>query len=371
MFTLPRAALLAITVASAAALPVTAQFAPAEHLGPRRRLPDQRGRPGAIEGDGDRQLSHDVYGPRLTGSPELKEAADWAQKTMTSLGPVERPHGAVAVRPRLGNERMWRWHFAARVSAHRLSEGVDARHQRRRHRRGEIAVINEEKDFDALRGKLRGKFVLRAADARRHGALHAGGRRYTETELAELSKQPAPARPRPWARGNARRRRTSTRRSGSSSSTRASSPCSTSAAATAARSSCRAAAPRDPQAAPVAPQVTLEVEHYGRIYRHPREENPRHAADGHRQPLLRRRPERLQHRRARFPARDKAGRGRDARRALRLVARRHRRDRQRRRLGGDDGGDAHPQGHRRQPRRTVRIALWTGEEQGLLGSRPT
>lgn len=28
----------------------------------------------------------DVYGPRLTGSPELKEAADWAQKTMTSWG---------------------------------------------------------------------------------------------------------------------------------------------------------------------------------------------------------------------------------------------------------------------------------------------
>src|SRR5260370_38298927 len=28
----------------------------------------------------------DVYGPRLTGSPEIKEAADWAQKTMTSWG---------------------------------------------------------------------------------------------------------------------------------------------------------------------------------------------------------------------------------------------------------------------------------------------
>src|ERR1043166_4162221 len=28
----------------------------------------------------------DVYGPRLTGSPEIKEAADWAMKTMTSWG---------------------------------------------------------------------------------------------------------------------------------------------------------------------------------------------------------------------------------------------------------------------------------------------
>ncbi len=42
-------------------------------------------------------------------------------------------------------------------------------------------------------------------------------------------------------------------------------------------------------------------------------------------------------------------------------------------LGGHDGGDAHPQGDfaacGTQPRRTIRIGLWTGEEQGLLGSR--
>src|SRR5438477_265520 len=28
----------------------------------------------------------DVYGPRLTGSPNIKEAADWAQKTMRDWG---------------------------------------------------------------------------------------------------------------------------------------------------------------------------------------------------------------------------------------------------------------------------------------------
>ena len=28
----------------------------------------------------------DVYGPRLTGSPNIKEAADWAQKTMKDWG---------------------------------------------------------------------------------------------------------------------------------------------------------------------------------------------------------------------------------------------------------------------------------------------
>ena len=52
-----------------------------------------------------------------------------------------------------------------------------------------------------------------------------------------------------------------------------------------------------------------------------------------------------------------------------FLAQRHRCGRQRRRRGGDDGGDAHPQGHRRQARRTIRVALWSGEEQGLIGSQ--
>ena len=34
----------------------------------------------------------DVYGPRLTGSPNIKEAADWAQKTMKEWGLAERAH---------------------------------------------------------------------------------------------------------------------------------------------------------------------------------------------------------------------------------------------------------------------------------------
>ena len=48
---------------------------------------------------------------------------------------------------------------------------------------------------------------------------------------------------------------------------------------------------------------------------------------------------------ARDPRHRQGRRGGDARRALRLVARGHRRHRQRRRFGGDDGGDAHPEGH--------------------------
>ena len=79
---------------------------------------------------------------------------------------------------------------------------------------------------------------------------------------------------------------------------------------------------------------------------HAREEDPGHAADGHRQHVLRPGPELVQHPR-RAAGHRQGRRGRDARRALRLVARRHGRDRQRGRLGRDDGGDADPEGERR------------------------
>jgi len=36
---------------------------------------------------------------------------------------------------------------------------------------------------------------------------------------------------------------------------------------------------------------------------------------------------------------------------------------------GDAGGHQNSQDHWPQMRRTVRVGLWTGEEQGLLGSR--
>ena len=43
-------------------------------------------------------------------------------------------------------------------------------------------------------------------------------------------------------------------------------------------------------------------------------------------------------------------------------------DNARRRCRGDGGG-AHTQALNLKPRRTIRVALWSGEEQGLLGSR--
>ena len=80
----------------------------------------------------------DVYGPRLTNSPNIRAAAAWATKRMTEWG--------------LSNPRLEAWgpfgrgwtnekftaqrRDAAAVPAHRVRPGVDAWHQRRDHRRG-------------------------------------------------------------------------------------------------------------------------------------------------------------------------------------------------------------------------------------------
>src|SRR5437773_4398851 len=103
----------------------------------------------------------DVYGPRLTGSPNIKEAADWAQKTMKEWGLMNVhleswPFGrgwqnqrfvASAVTPRayplIAYPKAWTPGTNGPVTGDAI-----------------VAVTTNEKDFEAFRGKLRGKFVL-------------------------------------------------------------------------------------------------------------------------------------------------------------------------------------------------------------------
>ena len=133
----------------------------------------------------------DVYGPRLTGSPNIKEAADWAQKAMTDWGLANVhletwPFGrgwqnqrftANAVTPRayplIAYPKAWTPGTNGPVTGDAV-----------------IAVITDEKDFAEFKGKLRGKYVLTMAmrDVTPH--FDAQGHRYTDAELADLAKQP-------------------------------------------------------------------------------------------------------------------------------------------------------------------------------------
>jgi hypothetical protein len=137
----------------------------------------------------------DVYGPRLTGSPNIREAADWATKSMKEWGLVNVhletwPFGrgwqnerfvASAVTPRayplIGFPKAWTPGTRGLVTGEAI-----------------LANIESENDFDAWRGKLRGKFVLTMPLREVEAHFTAPGHRYTDEELIELAKQPDPSR---------------------------------------------------------------------------------------------------------------------------------------------------------------------------------
>src|SRR5947207_8157390 len=188
-------ALVVVAVGVAASLPVAAEWPSNEKLDLDAvyRIKDeglQRSKVMEIA-----SYLSDVYGPRLTGSPEIAEAAEWTQTTMRSWGlsnvhletwPFGRGwHNervfAMALTPRayplIAYPKAWTPGTNGAVTG----EAV-------------IAIINEEKDLDALRGKLRGKYVLSVPMREVLAHFAPDGRLYSDAELADLSKQPAAGR---------------------------------------------------------------------------------------------------------------------------------------------------------------------------------
>lgn len=107
----------------------------------------------------------DVYGPRLTGSPNLKAAGDWAVKTMTgwgisdakleAWGPFGRGWSCTrftammkepTFSPLIGFARPWSSGTNGPVSGEAM-----------------LAVLTGPDDFAKFKGKLKGKIVLTAA----------------------------------------------------------------------------------------------------------------------------------------------------------------------------------------------------------------
>jgi carboxypeptidase Q len=312
----------------------------------------------------------DVHGPRLTGSPNIKAAADWAVKKLTEWGvsnPRLEPWGPFG--------RGW---SNQRFYAHVISPqqypligypvawtpGTDGMVT------GEavLAVIADDADFDKFRGKLRGKFVLTAAMRDVNPLWEAPARRYTDEQLADISRQPIPgARPPQFGPGGpggggqqALRRRMQYfvdegvlallepgRGDGGTVFV--------------------GGAPRDP-GIPTPPRVVLAIEHYGRIVRTLEKnlpvtiemniQNRFHEEDPNAFNVI-----------AEIPGTDKAGE---------LVMLGAHFDSWHSGTGATDNaaGSAVMLEVMRilkatglKMRRTVRLGLWSGEEQGLLGSR--
>jgi hypothetical protein len=140
----------------------------------------------------------DVYGPRLTNSPNIREAADYAVKTLGSWGLAnvrEEPWGpfgrgwsnelfeANEIAPRhfplIAYPKAWTLGTAGSVTAEVV-----------------YAKIEKEEDFDAFRGKLKGKFVMTAPLRAVEAQFEPQGHRYTDQELADRA-QPRPEQPPP------------------------------------------------------------------------------------------------------------------------------------------------------------------------------
>src|SRR5215831_1256113 len=137
----------------------------------------------------------DVYGPRLTGSPTIKQAGDWAQQRFKEWGLVNVheegwPFGKgwslerfsanmiePQVSPLIGYPKSWTPGTPGAVTAEVV-----------------YAPIGSEADFDKYRGKLQGKIVL-AQPAREVKMLE--GRvvlLMTDEDIKEAQTTPIPAR---------------------------------------------------------------------------------------------------------------------------------------------------------------------------------
>ena len=140
----------------------------------------------------------DVYGPRLTNSPNIREAGDYAVKTLGSWGLAnvrEEPWGpfgrgwsnelfeANEIAPRrfplIAYPKAWTSGTGGLITAEVL-----------------YAKIEKDQDFDAFRGRLKGKFVMTAPLRAVEAQFEAQGHRFTDQELADIA-QPRPPQPPP------------------------------------------------------------------------------------------------------------------------------------------------------------------------------
>jgi carboxypeptidase Q len=136
----------------------------------------------------------DVYGPRLTNSPGFRQAGDWAVTEMTSWGLVNvkqlpfafgrgwanekfymmaaTPGGSLPV---IGSPQAWTSGTSGVVAGDAV-----------------FATIDTPEDMTAWKGKLKGKFLLSTAMPEVPALFEAQARRYTDDALRELEREAVP-----------------------------------------------------------------------------------------------------------------------------------------------------------------------------------
>ena len=150
----------------------------------------------------------DIYGPRLTGSPEFHQAADWAMSQLKEYGianvhaekwgPFGRSwslqnYTLEMITPRYSHL------VAAPLAWSAPTNGVQSGGVLLAPmREGKFGDINQnKKDFEEYKaqwkGKLKGKIVLISEAKTPKPSERPLFRRYTDAELADIAKAPEPA----------------------------------------------------------------------------------------------------------------------------------------------------------------------------------
>jgi len=136
----------------------------------------------------------DVYGPRLTNSPNYQAAGDWAVKRLTEYGLTNvheekwGPFGKGWVNKYYEGHMVTPQYSALTGVALAWTGGTDGSVT------GEpiIATIRSEADMEKYKGKLKGKIVMASEPRALPFPTTAEGRRYTETDLENEEMAPDP-----------------------------------------------------------------------------------------------------------------------------------------------------------------------------------
>src|SRR5277367_6382581 len=137
----------------------------------------------------------DVYGARLTNSPDIKEAAKWTTDKMNEwhLANVHlepwTPFGRGWSNERTSVQVLSPRPFPLIAYAKAWTPGTDGPITAE----AVFASITKEEDFAKFKGQLKGKFALTAAIPESPERFDAQAHRYTDAELADLATQPVPA----------------------------------------------------------------------------------------------------------------------------------------------------------------------------------
>jgi hypothetical protein len=137
----------------------------------------------------------DGIGPRLTGSPNVKKANEWTRDTLTRIG-LENAHLEDWGEFGMGWQQINTWaRMVSPDTAVLIVQATPWSPSTNGPVTGEVTFvkIDSDKDFDQYRGKLAGKIVLFGAMREVPPVDKALFERYTEQELEELASYPVSA----------------------------------------------------------------------------------------------------------------------------------------------------------------------------------